>query len=177
MSSSKRLGLTLGSALLMWSLAVGSAHAARPDSWITARARIALLTTDGAGRTAVKVDTEHGRITLHGKVSSQAEKDRAEAAVRSVEGVTGVRNLVEVVPGTLKEAVKASDSDVKRAVEVALKADKRLDGIKVASVDNGVVLLAGSDQAIAQKLLAIETAYDCAGVRRVASQIETLDTK
>jgi osmotically-inducible protein OsmY len=46
---------------------------------------------------------------------------------------------------------------------------------KVASVDNGVVLLGGSNQAIAQKLRAIETAYDCAGVRHVASQIETSD--
>ena len=26
----------------------------------------------------MKVDTEHGRVTLHGKVSSQAEKDKAE---------------------------------------------------------------------------------------------------
>jgi hyperosmotically inducible protein len=172
MSSSRRLGLTLGSALLMWNMAVLSAHAARPDAWITTRARIALLTTDGAGRTAVKVDTEHGQVTLHGKVSNQAEKDKAEAAVRGVEGVTGVRNLVEVVAEANKEAVKTSDSDVKRAVEVALKTDKNLDGIKVESVDNGVVLLGGHTQAHAQKLRAIETAYDCAGVRRVASQIE-----
>jgi hyperosmotically inducible protein len=173
MSSSSRLSLTLGSALLVWNLAVQSAHAARPDAWITSRARFALLTTDGAGRTAVKVDTEHGQVTLHGTVSSQGEKDKAEAAVRGVEGVTGVRNLVEVVPETRKEAVKASDSDVRRAVEIALKTDKNLDGINVESVDNGVVLLGGKTQAIAQRLRAIEAAYDCAGVRHVASKIET----
>jgi hyperosmotically inducible protein len=175
MSSSRRLGLTLGSALLMWNLTVLSAHAARPDAWITTRARIALLTTDGAGRTDVKVDTEHGQVTLHGKVGSQAEKDKAETAVRGVEGVTGVRNLVEVVPESRKEAVKSSDSDVRRAVEVALKSDKSLDGIKVESVDNGVVLLGGNTQSVTQKLRAIESAYDCAGVRHVASKIETSD--
>jgi osmotically-inducible protein OsmY len=45
----------------------------------------------------------------------------------------------------------------------------------VESVDNGVVLLGGSTQAVAQKLRAIESAYDCAGVRHVASKIETSD--
>ena len=43
------------------------------------------MTTDGAGRNAVKVDTEHGKVTMHGTlVDSQAVKDKAEATVRAV---------------------------------------------------------------------------------------------
>jgi hyperosmotically inducible protein len=175
MSSSRRLGLTMISALLMGMLAARSAQAARPDAWVSARVRIALLTTDGTGGTAVKVDTEHGQVTLHGKVHSQAEKDKAEATARGVEGVTGVQNLLQVVPEAYKEAVKASDKDTKNGVEAALKAHKSLEGVKVKSVDNGVVLLEGSTKTVADTLLAIETAYGCIGVRQVASKIETGD--
>jgi BON domain len=55
------------------------------------------MTTDGAGRSAVKVDTEHGKVTLHGTVDSEAVKEKAEAATRAVGGVTDVRNLLQVV--------------------------------------------------------------------------------
>jgi hyperosmotically inducible periplasmic protein len=173
MASGRTLGLTLVSALLMGMLAARSAQAARPDAWVTAQVRVAILTTDGAGRTAVKVDTEHGLVTLHGSVRSQAEKDKAEAAARGVEGVTSVHNLVQLVPEAYKEAVKASDKDVKDAVEAALKTHKGLAGVHVESVDNGLVLLDGSTKNLPDKLVAIEAAYNCVGVRQVASKIET----
>ena len=122
---------------------------------------------------AVKVDTQNGHVTLHGKVGTEAQKDLAEATVKALDGVRSVRNLVQVVPETDAAAVKASDADVKNAVEVALKSHKSLDGIKVESVDNGLVLLEGNTKTFALKLRAIETAYGCYGVMRVASKIET----
>lgn len=175
MNTSRKLGLALVSALLMWNLAARSTHAAPPDAWITTKARIALLTTDGAGRTDVKVDTEHGNVTLHGKVESQAVKAKAEATVRGIDGVVSVRNLVQVVPEAREKAVKASDHNIKEAVESALKSNKSLEGIKLESVDNGVVILKGKTKTLEHKLLAIETADGCKGVRHVVSQIETDD--
>jgi hyperosmotically inducible protein len=176
MNSSKTLGITLAAALLVGGAAFPrSAQAARPDAWVTAQVRVALLTTDGAGRTAVKVDTERGQVTLHGTVRSQEEKSKAEAAARGVEGVVGVQNLLQVVPEADKDAVKASDKDVKSAVEAALKTHKRLGRVNVESVDNGVVLLEGSTKNVADKLLAIESAYGCVGVRQVSSKIEAGD--
>jgi hyperosmotically inducible protein len=173
MDSVKSIGVV--GIILLCGLSAPRASAERPDAWITTRARIALLTADGAGRTAVKVDTEHGRVTLHGKVSTEAQKDTAERVVGSLEGVRSVRNLVEVVPEASKEAVKASDSDVKKAVEATLKSHKSLEGIKVESVDNGVVLLNGRAKTLAVELQAIEAVYGCPGVRQVASKIETGD--
>ena len=172
MSSSRRLTLTLVAVLLVWGVGVGSAQAA-DDTWITTKIRIALMTTDGAGRNAVKVETDHGKVTLHGTVDSQAVKDKAEATVRTVGGVTEVRNLLQVVKSSEKESVKAVDKDVKDAVEKSLKANKSLEGIKVKSVDNGLVILDGSTPSLANKLQAIETAYGVAGVRQVTSDIET----
>ena len=82
--------------LLVWGTCFTPAQAS-DDTWITTKIRIALLTTDGAGRDAVKVDTEHGKVTIHGTVDSEAVKEKAEATVRAVGGVTDVRNLLQVV--------------------------------------------------------------------------------
>ena len=170
MNSTKKLGMALGF-LLVGSL-TATAYAAS-DTWITTKAKIALLTHDGAGRMDVKVDTNHGRVTLHGKVETQAVKDKATGIVREIDGVKSVRNLIQVVAPSMEKAVKASDKDVKESVEAALKAHKTLDGIHVDSVDNGLVLLSGKTSSLDLKLVAIETAYTVPGTRRVASKIET----
>jgi hyperosmotically inducible protein len=166
--------MTLAVVGLLLAGGVGVAPAqASDDTWITTKIRIALMTTDGAGRNAVKVDTEHGKVTIHGTVDSEAVKEKAEATVRNVGGVTEVRNLLQVVKESRQESVKAADRDVNEAVEKALKADKSLDGIKVKSVENGLVFLDGGTASLASALRAIETAYGVPGVRQVASGIET----
>ena len=85
MSSSRKLTLTMCALSLIGSMGVASAHAS-DDAWISTKIRIALMTTDGAGRNAVKVDTDHGKVTLHGTVDGQAVKDKAEATARSSAG-------------------------------------------------------------------------------------------
>ena len=172
MSSSGKMTLAVVGLLLAGGVGVAPAQAS-DDTWITTKIRIALMTTDGAGRNAVKVDTEHGKVTIHGTVDSEAVKETAEATVRAVGGVTEVRNLLQVVKESRQETVKAADRDVNEAVEKALKADKSLDGIKVKSVENGLVFLDGGTASLASALRAIETAYGVPGVRQVASGIET----
>ena len=112
-------------------------------------------------------------MTLHGTVDSEAVTEKAEATARAVGGVTDVRNLLQVVNESRQDSVKAADKDVKEAVEKALKADQSLEGIKVESVDNGLVLLHGSTTSMTHELRAIEAAYDVPGVRQVSSKIET----
>ena len=51
-----------------------------------------------------------------------------------------------------QKSVKAADKDVKEAVEKSLKQDKNLEGIKVKSVDDGLVFLDGSTTSLANKL-------------------------
>jgi hyperosmotically inducible periplasmic protein len=172
MNSIKRRTVTLAALLVLWGVGSASARAS-DDTWITTKVRIALMTTDGAGRDAVKVDTEHGKVTIHGTVESEAVKEKAEDTVRGVGGVTEVKNLLQVVKHSRQESVKAADKDVKDAVEKTLKADERLEGIKVKSVDNGLVMLDGSTTSLANELRAIEAAYAIAGVRQVDSGIET----
>jgi osmotically-inducible protein OsmY len=64
---------------------------------------------------------------------------------------------------------------VKDRVEASLKADSKMEDVKVASVNNGVVLLSGKTANLTEKLRAIENAYSVNGVHRVASEIQTIE--
>jgi hyperosmotically inducible protein len=145
------------------------------DSWITTKAKIALLTTDGFSVNGVNVDTIHGNVTIHGKVGTSADRSKAEKTVRDVTGVKTVKNLLQVVPSDVKKQVAASDSDVKDRVEASLKTDTKLEDVNVASVNNGVVLLSGKTANLSEKLSAIENAYSVNGVHRVASEIQSVE--
>jgi osmotically-inducible protein OsmY len=168
---SRNIGLAV--AFVLASVAFG--QAGTNDAWLTTKAKIVLLTTDGVSATAVNVDTVDGTITIHGKVGTAAEKAKAEATVRKLDGVKDVKNLLQVVPEDQKKMVDANDSDVKDRVEASLKATKTMDEIKVASVNKGVVLLSGKTASLGQELLAIEHVYGVAGVRRVSSEIESVE--
>jgi len=169
----KSLNISLAIALMVAGALTATADT--KDPWLTTKAKIALLTTDGVSATAVNVDTVDGKITIHGKVGTAAEKDKAEQIIRQLDGVKDVKNLLQVVPQDQKKMVNANDSDVKDRVEVSLKAAKSMDDIKVASVNKGVVLLSGKTPSLDSKLLVIERVYNVDGVRRVASEIETVD--
>jgi hyperosmotically inducible periplasmic protein len=145
------------------------------DSWITTKAKIVLLTTDGFSVNGVNVDTLNGNVTMHGKVATAADRTKAEQTVRDVKGVKSVKNLLQVVPANVKEAVAANDSDVKGRVEASLKADIKMKDVNVASVNKGVVLLSGKTESLAEDLRAIENAYSVKGVHRVASELQTVE--
>jgi len=174
--SMKRMTLTV---TLVGTLIVAGALVARADvvsdSWITTKAQIALLTMDGFSVSGANVDTVKGDVTMHGKVATTEDRAKAEQTVRKVTGVKSVKNLLQVVPGSVKEAVAANDSDVKDRVEASLKSDVKMKDVKVASVNNGVVLLSGKTDNLTQSLRAIENAYSVNGVHRVASELQTVE--
>jgi len=168
-------GVGIGAGVAL-ALVLGThAVAAQPDAWITTKAKLALLTTDGVSATDVNVDTVDGKVTLHGKVASAAEKSTAENAVKKIEGVAEVRNLLQVVSDRREPAVTASDDELKTRVEKELKADARLKDVSVQSVNAGVVLLAGQVETLTAHLSAVSKAADVPGVRRVASEIKSPD--
>jgi osmotically-inducible protein OsmY len=153
-----------------------AAQADVKDSWITTTAKIALLTTDGFSVNGPTVDTNHGTVTINGTVGTSADRTMAEQSVRRVDGVKHVKNMLKVVPVTMKDAAAAStDSDIKGRVEASLKTDTKMDDVKVTSVNNGLVLLSGKAANLDQKLRAIENAYSVNGVHRVATDIQTIE--
>ena len=171
----KRMTLTVA---LVGTIVVAGAVAARADvsdSWITTKAQIALLTMDGFSVSGANVDTVNGNVTMHGKVATTEDRTKAEQTVSKVTGVKTVKNLLQVVPDSVKKAVAANDSDVKARVEASLKADVKMKDVTVASVNNGVVLLSGKTDSFTEDLRAIENAYSVKGVHRVASELKTVE--
>ena len=169
----------IGYSLLAVMLSVAApARAATSDAWITTKIKLALLTTDGVSGTAIKVDTVVGQVTLYGKVHSVEEKAKAETVARKIDGVQGVRNLLQVVAPEHEQALQVSDDALKRRVEQALQADPSLktSSIAVQSVNQGVVLLSGTAKTLSAHLRAVEVVAAVPGVHRVASEIQSPDT-
>lgn len=164
-------------ALLVSTLFVSHlAFAADPpsDAWLTTKAKVALLTTDGIDGTDVHVDTVKGVITLHGKVRSDLMRQRAVEVAR-IPGAVGVRSLLQVVPKSDEKFIGAVDDAIKDQVAKNLKDEKSLDNsrVKVESVDKGVVILSGSANSDLDLLTAVSIASSVPGVRFVSNQIKT----
>ncbi len=169
---------TMLAAALAMGLPVATAHAAATtDAWITTKSKMALLTTDGVSGTAINVDTDGGAVTLHGKVPTQAEKTKAEATVKGIDGVKSVKNLLQVVQEARATAVESTDAEVKDRVATALEKDPEIakSDVTVRSVNQGVVLLGGDVQTLTDHLRAIEIAARVPGVKRVESQVKSPD--
>jgi hyperosmotically inducible protein len=160
---------------LVLSLVVASSALAmdRPDSWITMKTKLALMTTEGIDTWDLNVDTVNGVVTLHGKVATADAKVKAESVAQGIEGVKSVKDLLQVVPKPERDAVDKSDDAIKDGVKKALDADSVVkdSSISVESVNKGVVLLAGKAKSLDAHLRAVEIARKVPGVHRVSSEV------
>jgi len=68
------------------------------DTTITTRVKTAMLNDPGVGGLRIDVDTYKGVVTLSGRVKSQTERDQAMALARKVDGVTDVKDALQVIP-------------------------------------------------------------------------------
>jgi len=68
------------------------------DTTITTRVKTAMLNDPNVSGTNVDVDTYKGVVTLSGRVKSQGEHDQAVALARQVDGVTEVKDALQVIP-------------------------------------------------------------------------------
>jgi hyperosmotically inducible protein len=145
----------------------------RPDSWITMKTKLALMTTEGVDTWDLNVDTVNGVVTLHGKVASDEAKQKAESVAQGIEGVKSVKDLLQIVPKPQRSAVDKGDDVVKDNVKKAFDADPMLkdSGISVASVNKGVVLLSGKTKSLEAHAESVDVAYAVKGVQRVSSEV------
>jgi hyperosmotically inducible periplasmic protein len=173
------VGLLAGALALAPSIAAAAEANPPHDAWLTTKAKLAVLTNTGTAGTNVNVDTVRGTVTLHGTVSSEEDKAKAEKSAKEIDGVKEVRNLLKVVPGKQAKEVSANDAKVKEAVQKALKKESSLAGseVSVQSVNDGTVLLAGKAENALAHLKAVEVARDVPGVVTVASEIESPDVR
>lgn len=72
------------------------------------------LTTEGIDTWDLNVDTVSGAVTLHGKVASEAAKDKAETVAKGIEGVASVKNVLQVVPAPDRKIVDLATGNTHR---------------------------------------------------------------
>lgn len=113
----------------------------------------------------LKVRVEHGRVQLTGQVDWQYQRNAAEQAIRALNGVVAVSNLI-----TLRPSVTAPD--VRNRIEKALKrhAEVEADRIKV-SVTDGKVTLDGNVHTFQERLIVENAAWSAAGVNAVVDRL------
>ncbi len=68
------------------------------DTTTTTRVKTSLLNDPAVGGLRIDVDTFKGVVTLSGRVKSQGEKEQAVALARRVDGVTEVKDALQIVP-------------------------------------------------------------------------------
>lgn len=166
--------------LLAVGLAAGPSAASapvRPDAWLTARVKLALLGSSEVSARDVDVDTVRGRVALHGFAATDAERARAVELASGVDGVRGVLDLLQVRNERVRDQLHARDRRLEQRLENTLERDRALAGsrVRVRSVHDGVVLLGGEAGSLAAHRRALDLASGVVGVRGLASEIESPD--
>jgi osmotically-inducible protein OsmY len=68
------------------------------DTTITTRVKTSMLNDPAVGGLGIDVDTYKGVVTLSGRVKSPSERDQALSLARRVDGVTEVKDALQVIP-------------------------------------------------------------------------------
>lgn len=170
----------------LWAAAIAAITFALPatarppaDAWLTTKTKIALLADTDVDGTKINVDASAGVITLYGTLPDHAQHHRALEVARGIEGVTSVRDLlvIRAEPGAAAtKPLTANDRRLRKAVVAALDTS-RLAGssIKVASVQQGNVVLTGQADSLSDQRIALARARSVPGVRRVSDRITAGD--
>ncbi len=121
----------------------------------------------------VNVDVREGHVTLMGSVPSFLAQQSALDDAWIVEGVVGIDNQIDVQFG---ETVPHHE-DVQEHIENMFKWNPNLTDQPIeVSVDNGIVTLSGSTDAVWKKLRAENICLSVLGVQGVTNEIRVVPT-
>jgi osmotically-inducible protein OsmY len=137
----------------------------RPDPDIARDAVSALKSQLPFSYQDFKVIVRDGWITLEGEAEWNYQKEKAESAVRSVQGVKGVINAILVKPRVPAE-------EVKRKIEEALRRSAELDAASIqVDASDGEVTLRGTVHSWFEREEAERAAWLAPGVKKVEDRI------
>lgn len=176
-----RYVLTLCTAVVIGgALIAGSAQAvsktdekaAMNDSWITAKTKIALFADSRVKGSEIKIETTQGLVMIRGKVDSDAVKQTAEGIAKGIDGVKSVKNELQVVAPSKREAMDDKDDAITARVNEQIAKDSHLKKAGIhAQTNAGVVSLTGEVQDLMTSAQASWTAWQVPGVKSVKNDL------
>ncbi len=176
-----RYVLTLCTALVVGgALLIGSAHALDKadvttpinDTWLTAKTKIALAADSRVKGRQIEVETTEGQVMLRGKVDSDAAKRAAEGITAGLDGVKTVKNELQIVAPSTRDAVEEKDEAVTVRVKEHFAKDAHLKNANINVQTNaGVVSLTGEVRDITTSANASWTAWFVPGVKSVKNDL------
>jgi hyperosmotically inducible protein len=180
-SMNTRYVLTLCTAVVIGgALLAGSAQAvsktdektAMNDSWITAKTKIALFADSRVKGSEIKIETTQGLVMIRGKVDSDAVKQTAEGIAKGIDGVKSVKNELQVVAPSKREAMDDKDDAITARVNEQIAKDSHLKKAGIhAQTNAGVVSLTGEVQDLMTSAQASWTAWQVPGVKSVKNDL------
>lgn len=142
------------------------------DSWLTAKSKIALFADARVKGRQVDIKTSHGVVMLRGKVDSDGAKQAAEEIAKGLDGVKSVKNELQVVAPTRRDAVEEKDDSITTHVKEHFAKDGHLKKTDIDIQTNaGVVSLTGEVRDITTSALASWTAWRVPGVKSVKNDL------
>jgi hyperosmotically inducible protein len=143
------------------------------DASITAGVKTDLIEDADTKAHQINVETRNGVVQLNGFVDSTAARTEAERIALEVEGVTEVRNNLEVRPMERSGGVVVDDAAITAKVDAALAADDRTSALRVdVATREGEVQLSGYAKSEAERRAAEAVAASVDGVRTVRNALD-----
>ena len=164
--------VVIGGALLTGSAFGRAEERNMSDSWITAKTKIALFADSRVKGSDISVATTDGAVTIRGKVDTDVAKQAAESIAKGIDGAKTVKNDLQVVAPTKREAVDDKDEAITARVNEQMAKDTQLKtaGIK-AQTNAGVVSLSGEVPDLTTSAQASWSAWQVPGVKSVKNDL------
>ena len=144
--------------------AVDKVGDAASDSRITMTVQSKYFASDEVKGHEIDVDTDHGVVTLKGKVQSENARQQAVQIARGVDGVARVEDQLTIIPDGERAAVRTGEAERSPGwITTKIQAQYYVHpGLKPWNIDvttsrNGVVTLAGEIDSDADRASGLET--------------------
>ena len=153
-----------------------SGESTTSDSWITAKTKMSMAADGRVKGRQVKVETENGQVILRGKVDTAEGKAAAEEIAKGIDNVKGVKNELQVVVPSRRDAVDDKDEVITARVKKCFSKHSALRKANIGVTTNaGVVSLTGEVADFMTSAKASWEAWKESGVKSVKNDLSIKD--